>query len=372
MKKFSAVLLTLTMLAALLSGCMCQVAETDINADGSGTAAAHFGFSEALVDAMDMSDRLAEQGFTYFSYEGRGYYGDQAEQHFSDPDEFNSIFADVAAEISDISGAASPGAVELSFAADGGLTLTLTSAAADRRTAIARELSEQLPEYSDAQIDALMDGMVMTYRFTFPEALYRASEGKGITVEGTSVTIDYLELPAGIYQFTTSAVEKPARKQLGSVTPENIPASGKALMRRQTIDVDGRSVTFQTYALTGANGGETNYVRLRDIASVLNGTAAQFGVDWDGSVVIVPYAAYTPNGTEMKTPFSGDRSYQKSAAATKIYGQAVPFTAITLTDDQGGGYTYYKLRDLGQVLGFNVGWSSSRGIYIESGKPYAG
>ena len=39
--------------------------------------------------------------------------------------------------------------------------------------------------------------------------------------------------------------------------------------------------------------------------------------------------------------------------------RAFPFTAILLTDDQGGGYTYYKLRDLGKVLNFNVGWSAT-------------
>ena len=72
----------------------------------------------------------------------------------------------------------------------------------------------------------------------------------------------------------------------------------------------------------------------------------------------------------MSTPFSGDRVYQKALAATKIYGQNVPLTALVLTDDQGGGYTYYRLRDLGQALGFNVSWSAERGIFIESGKPY--
>ena len=56
----------------------------------------------------------------------------------------------------------------------------------------------------------------------------------------------------------------------------------------------------------------------------------------------------------------------------RIYGESIPFTAILLTDDQGGGYTYYKLRDLGKVLNFNVGWSNSRGIYIESNHPYEG
>ncbi len=372
MKKLFAAVLALALLAGILSGCMCQEAETVLNADGSGTVEAKFGFSAQLVEAMDMRAKMAENGFAYFTYQGRGYYGDEAEQHFADPEEFNAVFSEVSAKISDISGAASPGAVTLSLAADGGLTLSLRCAHTDRRGAIRSELSQQLPDYSDAQIDALLDGMVMTYRFVFPGTLLQASEGEGITVEDSTVTVDLLAVPAGDYRFSTSALDEPVKKTLGSVTPEPIPASGTALMRRQTIEVDGRNVTFQTYALRSAEGGETNYVRLRDIASVLSGTGAQFNVEWDGSVVIVPLTAYTPNGTEMQVPFSGDRSYQKSSAATRIYGETIPFTAITLTDGHGGGYTYYKLRDLGQVLGFNVGWSVTRGIYIESGRPYAG
>ena len=40
MKKFFAVLLALTMLAALLSGCMCEVADTDLRAVFFDAAAA--------------------------------------------------------------------------------------------------------------------------------------------------------------------------------------------------------------------------------------------------------------------------------------------------------------------------------------------
>ena len=372
MKKFFAALLSLSMLAVLLGGCMCEVADTDLNADGSGKAEAKFGFSEELVSALDMHAKMAENGFTYFRYNNRGYYGDQASEQFSNPDEFNAIFAEVSAEIADVNAAAAPGEVTLSLDADGGLTITVQNAQSDRRSAIKKELAKQLPEYSDAQLDHLLEGMVMTYRFTFPAPLMQSSQGAGITVEDTLVTIDYLALNAGTYRFSTSQPSEMPVRPLGTVTQENIPASGTAYMRRQTVEVDGRDVTFQTYALSGANGGETNYVRLRDIASVLSGTSAQFSVDWDGSIVITPGAAYAANGTEMKPSFSGDRRYQKADAATKIYGETIPFTAILLTDDQGGGYTYYKLRDLGKVLNFNVSWSESRGIYIESSRAYEG
>jgi hypothetical protein len=54
-----------------------------------------------------------------------------------------------------------------------------------------------------------------------------------------------------------------------------------------------------------------------------------------------------------------------------VNGEAVDMTAITLLDDAGGGYNYFKLRDLGKALGFNVGWSKEAGVFIESDKPYA-
>ncbi|MCI9515093.1 MAG: hypothetical protein HFF61_12290, partial [Oscillospiraceae bacterium] len=58
------------------------------------------------------------------------------------------------------------------------------------------------------------------------------------------------------------------------------------------------------------------------------------------------------------------------AKSVTVDGEAVELTAITLTDDAGGGYTYFKLRDLGKVLGFNTGWTREQGVFVESDKPY--
>lgn len=135
----------------------------------------------------------------------------------------------------------------------------------------------------------------------------------------------------------------------------------------QLVEVDGKPVKFQAYALKDEHGNDTNYVKLRDVAHVLNGTPAQFQVGWDGAVNITPGQAYTDNGSEMSTPFTGNRAYISAAAPTNINGSAVPLSTIVLTDDNGNGYTYYKLRDLGTALGFLVDWSAKRGIYIETG-----
>ena len=130
--------------------------------------------------------------------------------------------------------------------------------------------------------------------------------------------------------------------------------------------VDGAPVEFQCYALKDANGNDTNYVKLRDVAQVLNGTAVQFQVGWDGSVNIETGKGYTANGSEMKTPFSGNRTYSPATAPTNVTGQTAALEAIVLLDDNGGAYTYYKLRDLGTALNFKVDWSAEKGIFIET------
>ena len=125
------------------------------------------------------------------------------------------------------------------------------------------------------------------------------------------------------------------------------------------------------YALKDAAGNPTNYVKVRDLALALNGTQAQFSVDWDGAVNLVAKKAYSPNGSENSTPFSGERAYTVPVNPTNVNGAASDLQAIVLTDANGGAYTYYQLRDLGRKLGFNVGWSADKGVFIETDKPYS-
>ena len=152
-----------------------------------------------------------------------------------------------------------------------------------------------------------------------------------------------------------------------------VPVSGNAYVRSQEITIDGSPVKLQTYALKDKNGYDTNYVMLRDIALLLNGTAAQFEVQWDSensAINILRSSAYTPTGNEMNTPFTSDRDYTIAYMATLVDGMAIAPTAILLKDDKGGGYTYYQLRDLGRALGFDVSWVHGTGIVIESDQPY--
>lgn len=140
----------------------------------------------------------------------------------------------------------------------------------------------------------------------------------------------------------------------------------------QTVDLDGREVEFQMYALKDANGNPTNYIKVRDLAKALTGSKAAFSVEWDGAVNLVPGGIYAPNGSEGFSAFTTPWPYTLPTSPTKVGGVDSDLQAIVLTDKKGGGHTYYQLRDLGRALGFNVGWSGSKGVFIESGKPYSG
>ena len=151
--------------------------------------------------------------------------------------------------------------------------------------------------------------------------------------------------------------------------PSATPAENTAYASTQNVLVDGKPVEFQAYALKDEKGNDINYVKLRDVAYALNGTAAQFSVGWDQaakSISVTSGQSYEANGSEMKTPYSGNRAYTVSSSPLYINGKAANLGAILLTDDAGSGYTYFKLRDLGEALGFAVNWSAEKGIYIET------
>ena len=203
-------------------------------------------------------------------------------------------------------------------------------------------------------------------------------DGKPLHWKNTVETIQY---PSGVSAKVHAArlynadgsIATYAKITAGTPTTPDKPDSSTAYASTQNVLVDGKAVEFQAYALKDQSGNDTNYVKLRDVAYALNGTAAQFSVGWDQaakSISVTSGEAYESKGSEMKTPYSGDRTYTASTSPLYINGKAADLGAILLTDDAGNGYTYYKLRDLGQLLNFNVTWNGR--VVVESDKPYTG
>lgn len=158
----------------------------------------------------------------------------------------------------------------------------------------------------------------------------------------------------------------------GAESPDAAPAPSvakqlMALPSTQTVTVDGAAVEFAMYALMNEAGNLTNYIRLRDLAAILNGTAAQFDVGWNGNVTVTSQSPYT--GSTDSVPFHTGMACAEYADPTYVDGAPADLHGIQITYN-GGGYTYFELRSLGACLDFNVGWSAEQGVFVETDKPY--
>lgn len=61
-------------------------------------------------------------------------------------------------------------------------------------------------------------------------------------------------------------------------------------------------------------------------------------------------------------------SVKHSTLTVTINGIPTELDAIVLTEAGGGAHTYYKLRDVGEKVGFDVNWTPETGITVNSNK----
>lgn len=117
-----------------------------------------------------------------------------------------------------------------------------------------------------------------------------------------------------------------------------------------------------------------NYLQLRAIAVMLNGTSAQFDINMDGQhVVIEPGKPYS--GTVTQTRLKNTTDVRPSNTRFKMNGKDLTFSDARLID---GSTNYIQLREFAQKLTgtksqFNVYWDSAAGqAVIEPGVAYTG
>lgn len=137
----------------------------------------------------------------------------------------------------------------------------------------------------------------------------------------------------------------------------------------QLITLNGKKINLDTIVLPAdVNGGDVTYARIRDMAALLDGTAAQFNVDWaNGAIQVTTQTPYTSvNGTELEPVERAGNGYEVNTVPVLFDGQAVSLEGIVLADVHGGGHTFFKLRDLGAAIGLNVDWSAEDGIILNT------
>lgn len=120
------------------------------------------------------------------------------------------------------------------------------------------------------------------------------------------------------------------------------------------VTLDGKSVAPQGY-----NIEDNNYYKLRDIAYILNGTDSQFNITWDSEnsrIVLTSGKTYQAVGGEMTDSVSSQiTSCMPSSATIVLDGKTVSLTGYLVN-----GNNYYKLRDVGSVLGFGVDYDTDK------------
>ena len=133
------------------------------------------------------------------------------------------------------------------------------------------------------------------------------------------------------------------------------PVSTAATPISAGVLVNGEATVFDAYSIDGGS-----YFKLRDLAYVLNGTEAQFAVDWDAdtsTIQLTGGTAYTVIGEELAAGAGAAEAAAVSVqAALSLDGAPLAIEAYDI-----GGYTYLNLRALGDALGFAVGWDAGVG-----------
>ncbi|MDY0236594.1 MAG: phosphodiester glycosidase family protein [Gudongella sp.] len=109
-------------------------------------------------------------------------------------------------------------------------------------------------------------------------------------------------------------------------------------------------IQLEAYNIKGSN-----YFKLRDLAMLLGNSLNRFNVDWNSdmcSIELVKDIEYKVVGGELLQGDGKDKLSKISTAKVYMNGKEVELEAYNIN-----GNNFYKLRDLGKVIGFDVDWN---------------
>jgi hypothetical protein len=119
----------------------------------------------------------------------------------------------------------------------------------------------------------------------------------------------------------------------------------------QKLTVDGVSKTLNAYNING-----NNFVKIRDIASLISGTTKQFSVSYNEAnkvVVLLSKSYYTSNGQENVTL---GRAKEIAVSTQSVYLDGSPVGIMSYNID---GNNYVMLRDLAMLFNFGLSYDST-------------
>lgn len=129
------------------------------------------------------------------------------------------------------------------------------------------------------------------------------------------------------------------------------PTARDVSVSSQKLSVDGISKTLNAYNING-----NNFVKLRDIASLISGSTKQFSVGFNEAnnvVVLLSKSYYSPNGQEN---IALGRAKEISTSTQSIYLDGSPASLMTYNID---GSNYVMLKDLAMLFNFGLSYDST-------------
>lgn len=154
----------------------------------------------------------------------------------------------------------------------------------------------------------------------------------------------------GSYKKGSAPVETPKPKSVVATTLK--------------VKFNGSIVKMEVYNIDG-----NTYYKLRDIAMLMRGTVSEFSVDFDLDTKIVSAmfpGEYIPVGGELQTGTDKSKSCIVSPWTIEVNGESVACYVYNLKNNN-----FFKLRDLGDALGFVVDYDdANRTVIINSADYY--
>lgn len=163
-------------------------------------------------------------------------------------------------------------------------------------------------------------------------------------------TVPYEDMHSN--EFLTNGYPNRAKIQkfINSYDAVNSLTAEKSTSR---VTVNGKEVEVSGYSVN-----YSNYYKIRDIAMVLRNTSSRFDVGWDqnrSAIAIELDEKYTIIGGELEeSSISTTMDIEESSAPIYVDGREKDATCYNI-----GGYTYFKIRDIADLIGFTVNWNES-------------
>lgn len=186
------------------------------------------------------------------------------------------------------------------------------------------------------------------------------------TINGQSVTAE--EFSSAILDFTGDMDEQyysfwespynsdralsPRAALQDTITSLRKLTNPTAHVSRHKVTLNGESAKLGAYTINGSN-----YFKLRDLAKALDGLNTNFEVTWNAAqqrIDLTSRTAYTAVGGEQAALPAGNKAATLTNASVYLDGKPLSLTAYSI-----GGNNYFKLRDLGDALGFSVDWDNA-------------